>query len=106
MYFNKKEPISGIYLISDIEDNPIYVGRSRHMAQRLGIDHRALTKTQANLTHKYAKLNNISVVDARNHMFESFLVQMVEVENEHARTLFEVYVSMKLNTPFNSFRES
>lgn len=104
--FSTKLPISGVYVITDKENNPVYVGRSRNMAQRLGDDHRALEKSQANLTHKYAKLNNLTAIEARKYMFENYYVQMIEVENDHARTLFEVYVAMKINTPFNSFRES
>ena len=106
LFFGKKEPISGIYVITDSENNPIYVGRSRHLAQRIGDDHRSTQVSQANLTLKYARLNNISIVDARKYMYENYLVQMIEVENEYARTLLEVYVAMKLNTPFNSFRET
>lgn len=106
LHFNRKEPISGVYLITDIDNNPVYVGRSRHVAQRVGIDHRSTQKTQANLTYKYAELNNLSAHEAREHMFKNFFVQMVEIDNDHARTLFEVYAAMKLNTPFNSFRET
>lgn len=106
LHFKRKEPVSGVYLMTDKDNNPMYVGRSRHIAQRIGTDHRSTQKSQANLTHKYAKLNSISVLDARGYMFENYYVQMVEIENEHARTLFEVYAAMKLNTPFNSFRES
>lgn len=106
LHFKRKDPISGVYLMSDKDNNPMYVGRSRHIAQRIGTDHRATQKSQANLTHKYSKLNNISFLDARSYMFENYYVQMVEIENEYARTLFEVYAAMKLSTPFNSFRES
>ncbi|AND39529.1 GIY-YIG nuclease family protein [Cytobacillus oceanisediminis] len=104
--FNKKDPIHGIYLISNKSDNPLYVGRSRNMAVRIGVDHRAIQKAQANLTYKIAKEKNITPVEARSFMYENFFVRMIEIDNEYARTLFEVYVAMKLQTPYNSFRES
>lgn len=104
--FNKKEPIHGIYLISDKCDNPIYVGRSRNMQVRIGVDHRALTKTQANLMHKLARELNLSPAEAREYMYLNYYVRMIEINNDYARTLFEVYTAMKLKTPYNSFRET
>lgn len=103
---DNKNPISGVYLITNTQNEPIYVGRSRNLAQRIGDDHRAIQKSQANLTYKIAKENNVTPLEAREYMYGDFEVQMIRLENDYARTLFEVYVAMKLNTPYNSFRES
>jgi hypothetical protein len=101
-----KNPISGVYLISNTQNHPIYVGRSRNIAQRIGDDHRSSDAGIANLTKKIAKENNVTHLEARNYMFGDFEVQMIQIENDYARTLFEIYAAMKLKTPYNSFREA
>lgn len=103
---NNKNPISGVYLISNTQNAPLYVGRSRNLAQRIGTDHRSTHENQANLTHKIAKENNVTPLEAREYMYGDFEVQMIRIENDYARTLFEVYAAMKLQTPYNSFRET
>lgn len=103
---DNKNPISGVYLISDTQNAPLYVGRSRNLAQRIGTDHRSVDKNLANLTNKIAVENNISLHEARGYMYGDFEVQLIRIENDYARTLFEVYAAMKLQTPYNSFRET
>lgn len=98
-------PVPGVYLMTDSEDRPLYVGRSKNLAQRIGKDHRSLNKNAANLTYMISKLNNISHNEARNYMFGDFFVKFIKVENEYDRTVFEVYVAMELNTPYNNFLE-
>jgi hypothetical protein len=99
------DSVPGIYLITDSEDRPLYVGRSKNLAQRIGRDHRSLNKNAANLTHRISKMNNISHQEAREYMFGDFFVRFIKVGNEHDRAVFEVFVAMELNTPYNSFLE-
>ena len=101
-----KEPVKGIYLISDQEDNPIYVGRSRTLAQRLGVDHRAVTKSQANLTLKLSRIMETDMRLTREYMYDNYFVRIVRVENTIERTLLEIYTAMILKTPHNSFEET
>lgn len=99
--------IPGIYLMFD-QEKPVYVGRSAHLAQRVGKDHRSLEKTQATLTYRLVKsrLPNItSLEQARDYMFQNFKVKILPVKDEYIRTIFEVYASLKLNTPYNEFME-
>lgn len=66
--------MKGIYLISKREDNPLYVGGSKTLAQRLDIDHRATTVTQANLTLKLSKIMELDMIATREYMYENFLL--------------------------------
>ncbi|WP_257351436.1 GIY-YIG nuclease family protein [Pseudalkalibacillus decolorationis] len=100
-----KIPVAGVYLITDSEDRPLYVGRSKNLAQRIGRDHRSLNKNAANLTYRISIMNNISHKEARDYVFGDFFVRFLKVENEHDRTVFEVFVAMELDTPYNSFLE-
>lgn len=105
----QREPVAGVYLISCIQDNlPVYVGRSKTLAQRIGIDHRALQKTQASLAYKLTTLGRwgiTNMAEAREYMFSNFHVRMIPIGDEYTRTIFEVYASMTLNTKYNSFME-
>ncbi|QGM28953.1 hypothetical protein GI482_00325 [Bacillus sp. N3536] len=103
---DNKNPISGVYLISNTQNAPLYVGRSRNIAQRIGTDHRSTDTNLANLTYKIAQENNVTPLQAREYMYGDFEVQMITIDNDYARTLFEVYAAMKLQTPYNSFREA
>lgn len=109
LILNTKEPVSGVYLMRD-KDHPVYVGRSRHLAQRIGTDHRASTKMQATLAYKLSKLQEFEeitdILAARKYMYRNYTVQMIQVDNDYVRTLFEIYVSMELKTKYNSFRET
>lgn len=103
-----REPVAGVYLMTDANDQPIYIGRSRNLAQRIGTDHRAKEKTQATLAYKLTKKGILGVVtmsDARHYMYKNFRVRMIEIDSEYARTIFEVYASMKLQTIYNTFVE-
>ena len=101
-----KEPVKGIYLISDQDDNPIYVGRSRTLAQRLGVDHRAVTESQANLTLKLSRIMGKDMRTTREYMYNNYFVRIVKVDNTIERTLLEIYTAMILKTPHNSFEET
>lgn len=99
--------IPGIYLIYN-QEKPVYIGRSAHLAQRVGKDHRALEETQATLTYRLVRsgLPEItSMKQARDYMFRNFKVKILPVNDEYMRTIFEVYASLKLNTPYNKFME-
>ena len=51
-----KSAVPGVYLMSQIDDDmPVYVGRSKNLAQRIGTDHRAIQKTQATLAQRLWK---------------------------------------------------
>lgn len=104
-----KRAVSGVYLFTEIEDGiPVYVGRSKTLAQRIGTDHRAIQKTQATLGLRLWKygIEGISCMNtSRNYMYQRFNVSMLPIEDVYVRTIFEVYAAMNLNTLHNSFME-
>lgn len=104
-----KQAVPGVYLISEIEDDtPLYIGRSKTLAQRIGTDHRAIQKTQATLGLRLLKHGIAGVscmTTAREYMYQQFNVRMLPIENVYVRTIFEVYAAMNLNTVHNSFME-
>lgn len=98
--FNKEDKyLKGVYLFSDSVGNYLYVGLSKTMGQRVGTDHK---KKDANFLNRLIVQTGFTAAEVKAHMLEDFNVQMIEIENEYTRKLFEVYVMMKLNTPFNS----
>lgn len=107
--FGTKSPIHGIYLMHE-DHTPVYVGRSRNMAQRIGTDHRANNRAQASLAFKLTtgtvghQFSDVKA--ARTYMFNHFTVQMIQVEDVHLRTFSEIYVALELGTKYNSFVES
>ncbi|WEK52925.1 MAG: hypothetical protein P0Y55_09950 [Candidatus Cohnella colombiensis] len=104
-----EDAVPGVYLMSDIEDDtPVYVGRSKTLAQRIGTDHRAIQKTQATLGLRLWKQDIEGILcmkTAREYMYRRFNVRMLPIENEYFRTIFEVYAAMNLCTEHNSFME-
>lgn len=107
-HFSTKSPVSGIYVIYERE-RPVYIGRSRTLAQRIGIDLRSIQKLQANMTYKLTTmgLSNITTMrQARDYMFKNFSVKMLMVDDQYARAIFVIYASMKLETIYNDFIES
>lgn len=103
--FEDKGPTPGIYLISDSKNRHLYVGRSKTLAQRVGKDHRSLGRNAANLTFRISIEKNVTHKEARDYMYGEYFVQMIKMENEHMRTVFEVFAAMELKTPYNSFLE-
>ncbi|KGM45489.1 hypothetical protein P9D43_29140 [Neobacillus niacini] len=107
-------PIEGVFLISDHTNNKVlYVGRSRNLATRIGVDLRALTREQATISYKLTTLkdeypNLITIRDAREYMYKHYSVQMIKVPDENERAIFQIYAAIKLGTinVFNSFRET
>jgi hypothetical protein len=104
-----RTPVAGVYLISESNgDIPVYVGRSGSLAQRIGKDHRATQQKQATLGYKLTTLkipDVICMLTAREYMYKTFNFRMLPVPDEHTRTIFEIYASMKLATKYNSFME-
>ena len=112
--FGENLPIEGVFVISNYTENKfVYVGRSRNLATRIGIDLRAITREQATLSYKLTTLKekypDISTIrDGRDYMYEHFSVQMLKVANENERAILQIFAAMELNTinVFNSFKES
>jgi hypothetical protein len=104
-----KEAVPGVYLMSEIlGDTPVYVGRSKTLAQRIGTDHRAIQKEMATLGYRLSKqgIEGISCMKtAREYMYQRFNVRMLPIEDVYVRTIFEVYAAMSLKTMHNSFLE-
>ncbi|WP_156774238.1 hypothetical protein [Fictibacillus arsenicus] len=104
-------PIEGVYLI--VKNKPLYVGRSRNLAQRIGVDLRATTRKQATLSYKLTTLKDRfpqlqTIQDARNYIYDHYSIQMIRVEDENERAIIQIYAAMELGTikEFNSFRET
>jgi predicted GIY-YIG superfamily endonuclease len=107
--FNNRKPVPGVYVMYD-KDVPVYVGRSRNLAQRIGLDHRAKQKTQATMTYKlvshidYPEIDNMD--SGREYLFNNYTVSMIQIDCEYERAIFEIYAAMTLNCKHNSFRET
>lgn len=99
-------PVAGVYVMYD-KNVPMYVGRSKTIAQKIGVDEKALSKNQATVSRKIMQVNNYETMkDARNYLYENYTVKFIPIENEVMRSLFQIYVATKLETPFNSFMEN
>lgn len=107
-------PLEGVFLITNHTNNQmLYVGRSRNLATRIGVDLRATSREQATISYKLTILkNNYPVLktirDAREYMYKNYSVQMIKVPDENERAILQIYAAMKLGTVkvFNSFREA
>lgn len=107
-------PIEGVFLISDHTNNKmLYVGRSRNLATRIGVDLRATSREQATISYKLTTLKEDypdleTIRDAREYMYKHYSVQMIKMPDENERAIFQIYAAMKLGTinVFNSFRET
>lgn len=107
-YFSTSSPVSGVFVMYE-KGIPVYIGRSRTLAQRIGVDLRSIQKSQATLTYRLLNSGLLDVKtmeEARDYMYNHFTVKMIEIEDEYERAIFQIYASMKLGTKYNSFMES
>lgn len=101
-------PVKGVYLMYD-KEVPMYVSRSKTLAQKIGTDERALGEIQATVSKKIMKEmnNNFSTMkEARSYLFDNYSVKFIKIDDEVLRAMFVIYVATKLETPFNSFIET
>jgi len=107
----KKKAVSGVYLMSEVDDDTaVYVGRSKNLAQRIGVDHRAIQKSQSTLGLRLWKqgIEGISCMKtSREYMYQRFNVRFLPIEDVYLRTVFEFFASIILDTTskYNSFME-
>ncbi|ART75162.1 hypothetical protein B4U37_03490 [Sutcliffiella horikoshii] len=114
LFGKDNSPIEGVFLITNHTDKKmLYVGRSRNLATRIGVDLRATSREQATISYKLTTLTDDypdleTIRDAREFMYKHYSVQMIKVPNENERAIFQIYAAMKLDTinVFNSFRET
>lgn len=107
-HFSTSKPISGVFVMFE-NGKPVYIGRSRTLAQRIGVDLRSIQKSQATLTYKLMNLgllNFKTMEETRTYMYKNFTIKMLQLEDEYERAMFQIYASMKLGTKYNSFMES
>lgn len=107
-HFNSSNPVSGVFVMFD-EGVPVYIGRSKTLAQRIGVDLRSIQKSQATLTYKLTNLDSIdtkTMEETRTYMYNHFTIKMLQLDDEHDRAIFQIYASMELKTKYNSFMES
>lgn len=101
-------PVEGVYLMYD-KDVPMYVGRSKTLAQKLGTDERALGEVQATVSKKIRNINvnkSWTMKEARKYLFNNYTVKFIKIDDEILRSIFVIYVATELQTPFNSFMET
>lgn len=107
-YFGTRKPVPGVFLVLE-KDKHVYIGRSKTLAQRIGVDLRSIQKTQATLTYKLLKSGSLNVAtmeETRSYMYNNFTIKMLQLDNEYERAIFQIYASMKLETKYNSFMET
>ena len=101
-------PVKGVYIMYD-KEVPMYVGRSKTLAQKIGTDERSLGEIQATVSKKIMKLdtnNFLNMKDARDYLFNNYSVKFIKIEDEIVRAMFVIYVSTELSTAFNNFMET
>ena len=98
---------AGLYLFSrSKDDGPVYVGRSANLPQRVGTNHRSTQENQAPVTKALkTKFNFATMKEARDMLFEDYVVRLLAEPDAPTRALLEIYAAMALNTEFNSFLE-
>ena len=98
---------AGVYLFSHkADDTPVYVGRSASLWQRVGTNHRSTQENQAPLTTALqVKYQLPTMKDAREYLFENYVVRLLAEADVVSRALLEIYAATVLNTEFNSFIE-
>lgn len=104
----ESNPVQGIYLMLD-KEIPMYVGRSKTLAQKIGTDERSLGEMQATVSKKIMKSsgNNFSTMkDSRNYLYKNYSVKFIRIDDEILRAMLVIYVATELKTPFNSFLET
>lgn len=107
-HFSTSNPVSGVFVMYE-KHEPVYIGRSRTLAQRIGVDLRSIQKSQATLTYKLMNselLGFQTMEETRTYMYKHFTVKMLQLNDEYERAIFQIYASMKLRTKYNSFMES
>lgn len=107
-HFFTNDPIPGVFVMYE-KGEPVYIGRSRTLAQRIGVDLRSIQKSQATLTYRLMKsglLNIKTMEETRAYMYKCFTIKMLQLEDEYERAIFQIYASMNLRTKYNSFMES
>lgn len=107
-HFGTSNPVPGVFVMLE-KDEPVYVGRSKTLAQRIGVDLRSIQKSQATLTYKIMNLEPLrfkTMEDTRDYMYKYFTMKMFQINDEYERAIFQIYASMKLDTKYNSFIES
>lgn len=107
-FFSTSSPVSGVFVMLE-KGKPVYIGRSKNLAQRIGTDLRSIQKSQATLTYKLMTSGEFvfkTMEETRSYMYKHFTVKMLKIENEYERAIFQIYASMKLETKYNSFMES
>ena len=97
----------GMYLFSrKADDAPVYVGRSAILPQRVGLNHRSTQENQAAVTKAIKdKYDLATMEEAREHLYENYVVRLLGEWDTTTRALLEIYAAMHLDTEFNSFLE-
>lgn len=101
-------PVEGVYLMYD-KGVPMYVSRSKTLAQKIGTDERSIGQIQATVSRKIMKdeSNDVSTMkEARDYLYENYKVKFIPVDDEVLRTMLVIYTATELDTPFNSFMET
>lgn len=100
-------PVKGVYLMYH-KEVPMYVGRSKTLAQKIGTDERSLEENQAVVSKKIMRSdNNFSTMkEARSYLYDNYSVKFIKIDDEILRAMFVIYVSTELSTPFNNFMET
>jgi hypothetical protein len=101
-------PVAGVYLFFDEKGNPLYVGRTKNLQRRLGVDHRLSVANRAALAVRlYKDRSNRfrSLNAARRYIIDNCKVAWVDVGNPYYRALFEIYASIKTRAKHNFFEE-
>jgi hypothetical protein len=91
---------AGVYVFSRVKrDIPFYVGRSKNLPRRVGVEHRSQYKNSAHFVYALMKRNGFKTVEeAQRHFFENFHVRFITVADPVVRAAFELYAAVELGT--------
>ena len=125
----KDIPRSGVYVFygegNPFEDNPLYVGRSNRLKERIqehgrpSSDHYSATlafnmaKERMNFNRNKRRLATRNELEKAPGFKKAFFltkkqvaemqVKVIEIEDQIAQALFEIYAALTLNTEYNDF---
>ncbi|WBW95189.1 hypothetical protein [Oceanirhabdus sp. W0125-5] len=98
-------PMGAVYVMYD-KGVPTYVGRSKTIAQKIGVDERSIGENQATVATKILKEKGYSTMrEAREYLYNNYKIKFIPIDDEKLRYTFLIYLAMELETKFNNFKE-
>jgi len=118
-------PNKGIYLFSDQENRPLYIGRTDRMRSRL-LEHSRQSSGHTSATFAFLLVKEIwdkshptetrtrselevndefkKIYDVKKNEVALMNVRVIEIPDATTQALFEIFASLELDTPYNIWK--